>query len=229
MISAVSQTKSPSRILRYLPGRLVVAWAVLGAAAAVGLMYFPPVFSARTTALPMFTALSPYEGRVRVLGVVVYDERSPDHVSLYVTVQWWLYGVMAGFALLGALVGVIIGRREERRWRRGPTDTGRGGWLWLAASAFAFTFLVCVGVPGDVDWSVYERVRFGLRYGVPAAFRWSSVLFGPGEVARLMVAAVAIGWAVHVALVARGVQWMGGRQPDQAADYGDDVVEPTSG
>src|SRR5262245_35327594 len=117
MISAVTQTKVRSRILRCLPGRLVVAWAVLGAATAVGLMYFPRVFNARTTALPMFTANSPYEGRVRVLGVVVYDERSPNHVSLYVTVQWWLYGVMAGFAVLGAFVGAIIGRREERRWR----------------------------------------------------------------------------------------------------------------
>src|SRR5262249_8011669 len=142
------------------------------AAAAVGLMYFPPVFNAHTTALPMFTAKSPYEGRVRVLGVVVYDERSPDHESMFVTVQWWHCGVMAGFALLGAFVGVIIGSREQRRWQRGPTDTGRGGWLWLAASAFAFIFLVRVGVPGDVDGSVYERVRFELEFASHLRFRW---------------------------------------------------------
>jgi hypothetical protein len=237
MISAVSQTQVPSRILCCLPGRLVVAWAVLGAAVAVGLMYIPAVYLAESSDWPPYSSQIPIflsrrgifftEARVRVFGTVVYEERSQESEELDVTIDRWYGRVAARLAVVGGLVGALVGWSEQRRWRRGKLTRQRSGWLWLPASVVVFGLLVVAGIPGDVRWSLLNQVRWEMRVnkGVGSISSWSDWLeWQADEMARLAVVSVVIGWAVHVAVGARGVRSMVGRRPEQAADYGEDEV-----
>jgi hypothetical protein len=231
MIRAVSQTKASSRILRCLPGRLVVAWAVLGAAAAMGVMYFPAVYKAQSTDRPLFTTQMPMEGQVRVFGKVVYDEKSWQPDEIRGAIDGWRRGMTAGFAAVGGLLGALIGRREQRRLKGNCEFGCRGGRLGLVASAAAFAFLFVAGVPGDVEWSLYEWMRWEIWFidqlGVTMWRRMSA--FYAIDLALLTIVSIAIGWAVHVAAGARGVRLLVGRRPEQAADYGENVVGPTNG
>jgi hypothetical protein len=238
MIGSVSQTqrKTPSRILRCLPGRLVVAWAVLGAAAAVALMYAPVVYEERAIhisgawrsneGLPNRATSS---GRVRVLGTVVYEESSKLPEEIGRGILWWQQRVLASLLLVGGLVGALVGWREQRRARRRALPRERGGRLWLVASLVVFAILTVAGFPGDGrvtlwfwlegEWSL--AIRFGPR--LPEKERFESEFFA---FARVTIAAIVIGWAAHVTARARGVRWPTSRRPEQAADYGDEVVGP---
>src|SRR5262245_40503030 len=100
MIDSVSPTEAPSRVLRYLPGRVVVAWAVLGAAAAMVLMYSPVVYEERASNWRLWSpdrentssrAEFSSKGRVRVLRTVVYEEKAPldlDDHEILAALRW---------------------------------------------------------------------------------------------------------------------------------------------
>src|SRR5262245_32097695 len=130
MIGSVSQTqsKAPSRVLRCLPGRLVVAWAVLGAAAGVALMYWPAVYheeaihwSGVWKSQGETTDRATSSGQVRVLGTVVYDEQSRLPEEIGRAILEWRQRVTATLLLLGGLGGLggaLVGWREQRRFRR---------------------------------------------------------------------------------------------------------------
>jgi len=238
MIGSVSQTqrKTPSRILRCLPGRLVVAWAVLAAAAAVALLYAPVVYEERaihfsgawlsSEELPNRATSS---GRVRVLGAVVYEESSRLPEEIGRGILWWRQRVLANLLLAGGLVGALVGWREERRIRRRPLPTERGGRLWLVASLVVFAILTVAGFPGDPtpslgywlesEWSLATMIGPSLPENERFEYEFDAF-------ARVTIAAIGIGWAAHVVARARGVRWPTRRRPDQAADYGDEGVGP---
>jgi len=236
MIRPVSQTKAPSRILRCLPGRLVVAWAVLGAAAAVALTYSPVVYEERATHWsgawrssegPPDRAIS--SGRVRILGTVVYDEGSKLPREIGRGILWWRQRVLASLLLAGGLAGAMVGWREERRSRRRPLPRESGRRLWLVASLVVFAILTVAGFPGDdrlslwywleSEWSL--AIRFGPSLPENERFEYEF-----GAFARVTIAAIVVGWAAHVTAGARGVRWPTSRRPEQAADYADEVVGP---
>jgi hypothetical protein len=227
----VSQTEAPSRIPRYLPGRLVVAWAVLGAAAGGAFMYLPFVYQAHSTDLPLFTTIMPLEGRVRVLGIPVYHDRQWKPGPVRRAIDEWRRRVTVGFAGVGAVLGAMVGRHEQRRRPRPSSPAARGGWLGLSASVAVFAFLFVVGTPGDVEWSLYEWLRWEIRwFDLLKISVWHRLLaFYAIDAVLLTIASIAIGWAVHVAAGARGVRWSPGRRPEQAADYGDDVADGLQG
>ena len=242
MIRAVSQTKAPARILRCLPGRLVMAWAVLGAAAAVALMYCPAVYEVKLSDSESFlTSDNIYLWRqgiiftdvqIRVLGIVVYEQHSQDREEIYEAIDQWHRRIAILLFLIGAIIGGLFGWREQRRWRRKQSPHDQRGWLWLPVSAAVFALLVFAGVPGVSGPSLSALVRWEMRAAQWSGPGWTlAELFDErwGEIARLAVYSVVIGWAAHVAAGARGVRWMAGRRPEQAADYGEDVVGPTNG
>ena len=178
MIGSVSQTqrKTPSRILRCLPGRLVVAWAVLAAAAAVALLYSPVVYEERaihfsgawlsSEELPNRATSS---GRVRVLGTVVYEEGSKLPQEIGRGILWWRHRVLASLLLAGGLAGAMVGWREQRRSRRRPLPGERGGRLWLVASLVVFAILTVAGFPGDDQLSLWYWLEsewsLAIRFG----------------------------------------------------------------
>jgi|GEM_PF-5292321 len=242
MIRSVSPTEAPSRILRYLPGRLVVAWAVLGAAAGVALMYAPFVYDGQSSDSPKYSSTSPVylsrigtffsEGRVRVFCKVIYDKKYLREGEAQEAVDWWYCRVAASLAAMGALVGMRIGWREQRRMRRCGVVGSRGGWLWLLMTAAVFVLLVVAGFPGNNGWSLLDQWRWQMRFADEYGLSWSweDLPYLPwGEIVRLAIFSVVIGWAAQVAGGARGVRLSFGRRPEQAADYGDDVVVPKSG
>jgi hypothetical protein len=243
-IRSVSQTKASSRFLRYLPGRLVVAWAVLGAAAGVALMYCPAVYEVKLSdpggyitpsESPRLSRRGIYftDVRVRVLRTVVYEENSQEHQDISHTIDQWHRRVATRLLLLGAIFGGLIGWHEQRRWRKKQSPRDRRGWLWLPVSGAVFALLVFAGLPGVGGLSLWDEVRWDMRFAQAFGSRsWTlKDVFESqrGEVARLAVCSVVIGWAAHVAAGARGVRLMVGRRPEQAADYGDDVVGLTNG
>src|SRR5262245_36381011 len=231
--------EASSRLLRCLPSRLVVAWTILGAAAAVALLYSPVVYEEHAIHISGFSRLSEgprnqatSSGRVRILGTVVYDEGSRLPVEIGRGILWWRQRVLASFLLIGGFAGALVGWREQRRSRRRPLPAERGRRLWLVASLFVFAILTVAGFPGDstlslsywlqTEWSL--NTRFGPRWPAKELFEYEF-----REFARVTIAAIVIGWAGHVAARARGVRWPIGRSPDQAADYADDAVVPTKG
>ena len=229
MIRSVSPTEAQSRILRYLPGRLVVAWAVLGAAAGVALMYVPFVYEARLSDWPK-SSKSPPEGRVRVLGKVVCDAKSQGEPPKMV--NWWHRRVAACLAALGGLGGALVGWREQYRLRRSGSARPSGGRFSLAVTIAVFVLLVVAGVPGADEWTLLDHWRWRMRFAkeLGASRLWTDLAgFSSREFVRLAIVSVAIGWAANVAAGARGVRLSFGRQPEEAADYGDDLVVPKSG
>jgi hypothetical protein len=226
--NVVNQPKAPSPILRWLPGRLVVARVVLGAAAGVALMYIPFVYEGKSTDWPFWTSMSPWEGRVRVFGMVVYEEKYLVPGIALEEVAWWHRGVAATFAAVGGLVGALVGWREQRRLRQRGVVARRGGWLWLPVSAGVFLLLFVAGFPGANAWSPADELRWQIHWfkqlGGWGSWWKNSSNFPGGEFALLAGIALAVGWAVHVAAGTRGVRFAVARRPDQAADYGDDVV-----
>ena len=241
MIGSVAQTEASSRLLRCLPGRLVVAWTILGAAAAVALLYSPVVYEEKAIHISgvwlVFEGEGPpilptSSGRVRILGTVVYDESSKLPQEIGRGILWWHQRVVASLLLMGGLAGALVGWREQRRSRRRPLPAERGRRLWLVASLLVFAILTVAGFPGDstlslsywlqTEWSL--NTRFGPRWPAKELFEYEV-----REFVRVTIAAIVIGWAGHVAARARGVRWPIGRGPDQAADYADDAVVPTKG
>src|SRR5262245_18845064 len=238
MIGSVSQTKAFSRLLRCRPGRLVVAWAVLGAAAAVALTYSPVVYEEwaihisgawRSWEGEGPPSLATSSGRVRVLGTVVYEEGSKLPEEIGRAILWWRERVLTSLLLAGGLAGALVGWHEQRRSRRRPLTSERGGRLWLVASLVVFAILAVAGFPGDdrltlgywleSEWSL--AIRFGPSLPEKERFELEFAAF-----ARVTIAAIVIGWAAQVALRARGVRWPTGQRPEQAADYADEVVGP---
>ena len=236
MIASVAQTESSSRLLRCLPGRLVVAWTILGAAAAVALMYFPVLYEEKAIHISGASRtadgrpnLATSSGLVRILGTVVYEEGSRLPKEIGRGILWWHQRVLASLLLAGGFVGALVGWREQRRFRRRPCPAERGGRLWLVASLIVFAILTVAGFPGDgrvtlwfwleSEWSL--AIRFGPR--LPDKERFESEF---RAFARVAIAAIVIGWAAHVAARARGVRWPKARRPDQASDYADEVVGP---
>jgi hypothetical protein len=227
MIGAMSKTTALSRFLRWLPGRLVVAWAVLGAASAVALMYFPIVYEAQSTERLLFTTRLPWEGQVRVFGKFVYYKKSGRPGEIRGAIDGWRRWTTAGFAGVGGVLGALVGRREQRRWQRNPASACRGGRLGLVVSAVVFMFLFVAGVPGDVEWSLYQWMRWEIWLYDLSFWRGRPISSYALDVAPLPIVSVAIGWAAHVAAGARGVRLSIGRRPEQAADYADDLVDAT--
>jgi len=239
MIGSVAQPEVSSRLLRCLPGGLVVAWAILGAAAAVALMYSPLVYEEKaihwsgvwrtSDGLPNRATSS---GQVRVLRTVVYDESSQLPEEIGRGIRWRHQRVHASLVVVGGLAGALVGWREQRRFRRRQSPAERGRRVWLVASLIVFAILTVAGFPGDstlslsywmrTEWSL--NTRFGPRWPAKELFEYEVA-----EFARVTIAAIVIGWAAHVAIRARGVRWPVGRRPDQAADYADNGVVPTKG
>src|SRR5262245_31289193 len=103
---------------------------------------------------------------------------------------------------------------------------------WLPASVAVFALLGFAGVPGVGGLSLWDEVRFRMRLAEAFGSNWTlKDLFESqwDEIARLAVHSVAIGWVAHVAAGARGVRLMAGRRPEQAADYGENVVGDSNG
>jgi hypothetical protein len=239
MIGSVAQTGPSSRLLRYLPARLVVAWTILGAAAAVALLYSPVVYEEQARHVSGVWRLSDgtpnlatSSGRVRILGTVVYDEGSQRPEEIGRGILWWHQRVVASLLLVGGLAGALVGWREQRRSRRRPLPAERGRRLWLVASLFVFAILTVAGFPGDATLSLSYWLRTEWSLNTRFGPRWPAkelVEYEFREFVRVTIAAIVIGWAAHVAARARGVRWPIGRRPDQAADYADDGVVPTKG
>src|SRR5262249_13928174 len=173
--------------------------------------------------------LATSSGRVRILGTVVYDEGSKLPEEIGRGILWWRQRVVATLLLVGGLAGALVGWREQRRSRRRPLPAERGRRLWFVASLIVFAVLTVAGFPGDdrlslgywleSEWSL--AIRFGPRLPEMERFEYEF-----GAFARVTIAAIVIGWAAHIAAHARGVRWPTRRRPDQAADYGDEVVGP---
>jgi len=234
MIGSVAQTKASSRLLRCPPGRLVVAWTILGAAAAVALMYSPVVYEEKAIHISGAWRtddgrpnLATSSGRVRILGTVVYEEGSRLPQEIGRGILWWHQRVLASLLLVGGLAGALVGWREQRRARRRPLPAERGRRLWLVASLVVFAILTVAGFAGDprfslsnwlqTEWSL--NARFGPRWPAKELFEYEF-----REFVRVTIAAIVIGWAAHIAARTRGVRWPTSRRPEQAADYGDDGV-----
>jgi hypothetical protein len=209
-----------------LPSRVVVAWAVLGAAGATCLMYSKAVFHgeakdwltilSETFPGMMFDGWWPHDsrGRVEVAGQLVYEGSGPPGEPERIVGEWHL-GVASVLGLLGA-VGGIIAHRLLRR----PTTkaVGRDIRLWLLFSVVVFFGLAWAGIPGE-SRTLWSTARF--VYQVSPA--WAADDFdwlGPATV-RSAVIALVVSWAAHVIAVAAGCRWFSGPGPDQAADYDD--------
>ncbi|HKA05658.1 MAG TPA: hypothetical protein VKD71_00280 [Gemmataceae bacterium] len=217
-----------------------MARTILGAAAAVALLYSPVVYEEKAIHISGFWRLSEKppnlatsSGRVRVLGTVVYEEGSKLPEEIGRGILWWHQRVLASLLLAGWLAGALVGWREQRRSRRRPWPAERERRLWLVASLIVFAILTVAGFPGDgrvtlwfwleSEWSL--AIRFGPRLPEKERFEYEF-----GAFARVTIAAIVIGWAAwaaHVAARARGVRWPKARRPDQASDYADDAVVPT--
>jgi hypothetical protein len=216
------------RMARWLPGRVTLAWAVLGAAAGVTIMCAPWVYEGRSwSRLPYWTPDGPVlsrsgidfsGGRVRVLGQVVYEAEYQESGEAQKEVGRWHRRVAGWLAGLGALAGVLVGWRERRRTAGRPA--ARGGLVGLAAAVAVFAVLVWAGVPGRDDgptfgtwvrWEVRDAVEVGWRYTLNEYLVW--------EGAGLCIVAAAVGWATQVAAAARGLRFPPGRPADQAEDY----------
>src|SRR5687767_8005663 len=99
-------------------------------------MYVPAVYDGRSSDMPdrwgqppvFLSRMGVYftEGRVRVLGDVVYEEQSQDTDEIYRAIDRWHTRVAGRLAAIGALVGALVGWREQRRWRRRPVARRRG-------------------------------------------------------------------------------------------------------
>jgi hypothetical protein len=219
----VNQPKPPSPITRWVPGRVTVAWAVLGAAAGVALMFAPFVYEGEYSG-SIGTTFT--EVRVRVLGKVVLEKRYKELEEARDAVEWWRTRVAAGLAAVGGLIGTLVGRREQRRLRRSGVAARREGSLWLPVTAATFVLLAVGGIPGANDWTQLDQwrwrmwVREELRLG---PWSWALLPYlSWGAYVRLATIAVAVGWAAHVAAGARGFSI--GRRPDQADDYCENMV-----
>lgn len=223
------------RVAGRLPGRVVVAWTVLGAAAGLGLMYAPPVYDGRAWSHPpAWTDQGPLLGRlgmtssggsVRVLGQVVYEAESLPWGDAQEEVDRWHRRVALRLAGLGALVGALVGWRERRR------AAGRaarpGGLIGLAVAAVVFAVLAVAGVPGQGPPTFADWVRWEVRMAA-AGVQWEIVLDEPllWDGARLGLAAAAVGWAVQAATASRGVRFPAGKPLSQAEDYADAEAGP---
>jgi hypothetical protein len=212
-----------------------LARAVLGAAASVALIYAPFVYEGESSGSPKYNSNAPLpvsrmgrigatftEVRVRVLGKVVLAKRYQELEEAREAVEWWRTRVAAGLAAVGGLGGALVGRREQRRLRRSGVAGRRGGPLWLPA---ALVVLVVGGFPGANDWSQLDqwRWRIQLREELGLGWSWSLLPYlSWGAYVRLATIDLAVGWAIHVAAGARGFSV--GRRPDQADDYGENVV-----
>jgi hypothetical protein len=60
---------------------------------------------------------SPYQFTVAVLGLQVHQSAIPSTEELLPRMRAWAYGLMAGFAASGALLGSLIGWAVCRRTR----------------------------------------------------------------------------------------------------------------
>jgi prepilin-type processing-associated H-X9-DG protein len=211
---------------------VTLAWAILGAAAAVSLMYIPAVYEGRCPTCDDRTGriylsrrgIVFFDGHVRVLGEVVYEERSQEREEVGLMVDQWHRRVAGRFAGLGALAGAVFGWREQRRARH-QKHRLRGGWLGVAVAAVVFGALVLVGVPGEYRDSPWRWWRDYLQSWVKL-YGWTWSWDGLGAPAardglRLLLPAAAIGWAAQTATAARGVRLFPGRPPEQAEDYAD--------
>jgi hypothetical protein len=232
---AVNQAKAYWPALLCLPGHVTVAWAILGATAAISLMYIPAVYEGRCPNcddrsgrihLSRRGAYS-FDGRVRVLGQVMYEEQTQERAEVGLMIDRWHRRVAGCFAGLGALAGALVGGREQRRGAHQRHRT-RGGWLGVAVAAAVFGVLVLVGVPGEDRDSPWRWWGKHLHSWVKLyGWRWSWDDLGESiarDALRLLLPAAVIGWAAHTAAAARGVRLFPGRPPEQAADYADNVA-----
>jgi hypothetical protein len=208
----------------------------------MSLMYVPHVYEVRSINWPdNYQVLSTttflsrigtfyYDANVRIVGIVVYENEgfTLDETSeVEQEIKCWHRRTMACLAGFGAVIGVVVGWREQRRANRRPLAP-RGGWLWLAVAAAVFGILFVAGVPGEYWPSAWTWVRWNWE-AIHANWAWFWNDLGEPlawETLRLGLPALIIGWAGHVAAGARGIRFPRGRRPEQAADYAESVPTP---
>lgn len=162
---------------------------------------------------------------IDVLGIVLNESERSNEVAQRIASLWHL-GVMMILGLVGATVGIGIGRACRRFRQRVIVPDTR---LWLLISVAAFATLLRLGVPGE-HWSLWKQAVYEGDHPGDSLQKWqltNQFWWLVRESARLLVPALVIGWAVHVILIAWGVRLPRRRLPEQAADY-DDRIRSTA-
>ncbi|WP_020473130.1 hypothetical protein [Zavarzinella formosa] len=227
----MSQIETPAIRRRSL--RVTLAWAIIGAAAGVALMYAPPVFDGHSHAswnpklgVVGYSGRAFSDGYVQVCGVDVYRHHRYDNFEeTRPVVEWWRHLVTASLAGLGALAGAMVARLT---WL-GRRSSGRADWrLGLVVAFVVFGVLATAGIPGKQGrslsiegWRLFQE--FNNSYMPTSMLTDWTVDLGL-EALMLAVVSLAFGWAV----AAIGVRLPAGRRPDQAADFADGLA-PVSG
>ncbi|WP_020470601.1 hypothetical protein [Zavarzinella formosa] len=225
---------------RFMPPRVVLAWAILGAFVAICPLYSYWVFFASSGTVP---ASPPdiklqqgtgggirYGGRpdtcpyrheehssldVHLFGTDVIDNHQPGRRA-FLLARIWNCSVYGGLIVLGGLAGGMIGRYLPARVRPSrPSDR----WRQVATTAAATGLIIGLGVPGDED----PQFRNSFLKMIEAPDLWDLIYFCY-ETLRVAALALPLGWAAQVAATTSSFRRSLPR-PDQSADY-DDATQP---
>jgi hypothetical protein len=196
--------------------RVALACAILWATTAVSATYFPQVFEEQEGCRLRVNG-GTWFSEVRVFGRLVgTDEESADGFDAART-RVWRWRVTVSLALVGAILGALVGGHRWWRWR---TETTHRLWVWLTASAVAFAAVVLVGLPWSHEGGLFERATDPFLPGHPHLSRSEcGALFV--EAGALALVAAIIGWGAHTVIVSWGLRPWGRPGADLAADYAD--------
>lgn len=212
--------------------RIALACAILWATTFVGSTYFPQVFKAEggtvicclcgnVSEVPRASEGLWDETEVRVFGRLVEKEQHAPEGFAIASIRKWRWRVTGSLALVGAILGTLIGGHRWWRWR---TDSRTRPLVWLVTSALAFAALVLLGLPWSRNGGWFVRATDPFLPGYP---RHSPP--DPGELANealaLAFVAAIIGWAAHIVIVSWGLRPWGRPGADLVADY-DDQTSP---
>jgi hypothetical protein len=204
---------------------MALACAILWATTAASSTYFTAVFEAQGGTACYLRSGNYDVWEVRVFGRVVdKGERAPIG-SAEPKLRRWRWRVPVSLAMIGAVLGALVGGHRVWRWR---PEARRIRWIGLITSALAFATLVLVGVPWSGGSSLFVRFTDPLIPRPPARSLPDLGELGP-EAALLAVAALVIGWAAHTVIAAWGLGLPRGPTADLAADYDDALARPPAG
>src|SRR5690242_6785745 len=129
--------------------RIALACAILWATTAVSITYFPRVFEAQEGCQFRVNGAA-MVSEVRVFGRIVDRDEETAHGFDPVRTRVWRWRVTVSLALVGAILGALVGGHRWWRWRPDPT---RRPWMKWVASGLVFLALAVLGLP----WSQEDR------------------------------------------------------------------------
>lgn len=207
----------------FQPSRVLVAWAFIGAGAAICSMYSFDVYYDGTWVNCNSEAKADgghAEGRVRVFNEMIYEGRRSIPIGWRI-VDCYYGAAVCGFAVIGGTVAATFGRIIPRRFRRPQ----RKSLLTLVTATGVVTLLlVKFGVPGVNGGSIGNWIDLD-NFWKPnwaSQFERKLSLDLLKDVLILVGVALPFGWAFQVIVVSLVAGIVG--RPDQADDYDDAIT-----